>query len=64
MKKFDIVINKINFNSVTFIELLDFLQKIFPGINYKYIIKNNNEARNSVFWHILHSEKLLFDNTW
>ena len=38
MKKFDIVRNKINFNSVTSIELLDFLQKIFPGINYKYII--------------------------
>ena len=54
MKKFDIVRNKINFNSVTSIELLDFLQKIFPGINYKYIIKNNNEVRNSVFWHILH----------
>ena len=36
----------------------------YSMFNYKDIIKNNNEARNSVSWHPLHSEKLLFDNTW
>ena len=52
MKKFDIVINKINFNSIISIELLSFLQKIFPGINYnkwKWKYKNSPSGRSSVW---------------